>query len=176
MAPDNSIGLGWGPQCLRHAIGRAIRGGAARGPRRRSANELWRLSDGLACQHGSASRSASVELEHRLQESTVFAFGLTFEQWRQDLPLAWRGLRRAKGSWNGWWGNTPPFGHPVYVLTHHPRQPLAFDNGTTFTFVTDGCQSALGQARKAAWSWAPVRDACCRCQRMETWSPAISTR
>ena len=56
----------------------------------------------------------------------------------------------ARQPWNGWWGTKPPFGHPVYVLTHHPRQPLAFDNGTTFTFVTDGFQSALEQARKAA--------------------------
>ncbi len=56
----------------------------------------------------------------------------------------------ARQPWNGWWGDKPPFRHPVYVLTHHPRQPLAFDNGTTFTFVTDGFQSALEQARHAA--------------------------
>lgn len=56
----------------------------------------------------------------------------------------------ARQPWNGWWGDKPPFGQPVYVLTHHPRQPLAFDNGTTFTFVTGGIQSALEQARQAA--------------------------
>jgi len=52
--------------------------------------------------------------------------------------------------WNGWWGDTPPFHHPVFVLTHHPREPLRMEGGTTFTFVTDGPQSALAQARRAA--------------------------
>ena len=52
--------------------------------------------------------------------------------------------------WNGWWGADPPFHHPVFVLTHHPRDPLALDGGTTFTFVTDGIRSALAQARHAA--------------------------
>lgn len=56
----------------------------------------------------------------------------------------------ASKPWNGWWGNNPPFHHPVFVLTHHPRKPLALEGGTTFTFVTDGIQSALDQARKAA--------------------------
>ena len=52
--------------------------------------------------------------------------------------------------WNGWWGNNPPFHHPVFVLTHHLRAPLQLDGGTTFHFVTDGVQSALEQARDAA--------------------------
>src|SRR5207342_835618 len=52
--------------------------------------------------------------------------------------------------WNGWWGDDPPFHHPVFVLTHHPRSPLALEGGTTFTFVTDGIASALEQARQAA--------------------------
>jgi dihydrofolate reductase len=52
--------------------------------------------------------------------------------------------------WNGWWGDDPPFHHPVFVLTHHPRAPLVCDGGTTFTFVTDGIESALEQAREAA--------------------------
>lgn len=51
--------------------------------------------------------------------------------------------------WNGWWGDTPPFHHPVFVLTHHARTPLALQGGTTFTFVTDGIESALDQARRA---------------------------
>ena len=49
----------------------------------------------------------------------------------------------------GWWGDEPPFHHPVFVLTHHPREPLEL-KGTTFTFVTDGIESALEQARSAA--------------------------
>ncbi|HSI79746.1 MAG TPA: dihydrofolate reductase family protein [Solirubrobacterales bacterium] len=50
----------------------------------------------------------------------------------------------------GWWGDEPPFHHPVFVLTHHPREPLEMEGGTTFTFVTDGIESALEQAREAA--------------------------
>ena len=52
--------------------------------------------------------------------------------------------------WKGWWGDTPPFHHPVFVLTHHAREPLAMEGGTTFIFVTDGIESALRQAREAA--------------------------
>ena len=52
--------------------------------------------------------------------------------------------------WNGWWGDNPPYHHPVFVLTHHPRAPLVREGGTTFTFVTDGIRSALDQARTAA--------------------------
>lgn len=52
--------------------------------------------------------------------------------------------------WKGWWGRNPPFHHPVFVLTNHPREPLAMEGGTTFTFVTDGIESALEQARRAA--------------------------
>jgi dihydrofolate reductase len=52
--------------------------------------------------------------------------------------------------WTGWWGDDPPFHVPVFVLTHHEREPLAMDGGTTFHFVTDGIESALAQAREAA--------------------------
>ena len=52
--------------------------------------------------------------------------------------------------WNGWWGENPPFHHPVFVLTHHARPPLTLEGGTTFTFVTGGIASALNQARRAA--------------------------
>ena len=52
--------------------------------------------------------------------------------------------------WKGWWGQNPPFHTPVYVLTHHAREPLEMEGGTTFTFVTDGIESALQQAKEAA--------------------------
>ena len=52
--------------------------------------------------------------------------------------------------WNGWWGEDPPYHAPVYVLTHHAREPQPMDGGTTFHFVTDGIESALAQARAAA--------------------------
>lgn len=51
--------------------------------------------------------------------------------------------------WQGWWGDEPPFHMPVFVLTHHPREPL-IKGETTFTFVTDGIESALAQAQAAA--------------------------
>ncbi len=52
--------------------------------------------------------------------------------------------------WNGWWGDNPPYHHPVFVLTHHAREPLELEGGTTFTFVTEGIDAALEQARRAA--------------------------
>jgi dihydrofolate reductase len=51
---------------------------------------------------------------------------------------------------HGWWGDNPPFHHHVFVLTHHERDPLEMEGGTTFVFVTDGIESALEQARAAA--------------------------
>ncbi len=53
-------------------------------------------------------------------------------------------------SWRGWWGEEPAFRAPVFVLTHHPREPLEMRGGTTFTFVTEGIGAALEQARQAA--------------------------
>src|SRR3954469_16229745 len=51
---------------------------------------------------------------------------------------------------NGWWGETPPFHHDVFVLTHHARDTVVKDGGTRFVFVSDGLESALAQARSAA--------------------------
>ena len=53
-------------------------------------------------------------------------------------------------AWRGWWGDDPPYHAPVFVLTHHARAPLEMQGGTTFTFVTDGIESALAQASAAA--------------------------
>lgn len=50
------------------------------------------------------------------------------------------------GDWRGWWGPEPPFRTPVFVLTHHQRDPAVMNGGTTFYFVTDGIESALEQA------------------------------
>ena len=52
--------------------------------------------------------------------------------------------------WTGWWGEDPPFHTPVFVLTHHEREPLEMEGGTTFHFVTDGIEAALEQAGEAA--------------------------
>ena len=53
-------------------------------------------------------------------------------------------------NWKGWWGDTPPYHTPVFVLTHHPRESLVMNGGTTFHFVTDGIHAALERARQAA--------------------------
>lgn len=52
--------------------------------------------------------------------------------------------------WKGWWGPEPPYHCSVYVLTHHAREPLEMEGGTTFYFITDGIGSALEKAKKAA--------------------------
>ncbi|HEV7742541.1 MAG TPA: dihydrofolate reductase family protein [Pseudolysinimonas sp.] len=52
--------------------------------------------------------------------------------------------------WTGWWGDDPPYHAPVFVLTHYERPPVEMQGGTTFHFVTDGIESALGRAREVA--------------------------
>jgi dihydrofolate reductase len=52
--------------------------------------------------------------------------------------------------WTGWWGDNPPYHHPVFVLTHHPRPSIEMQGGTTFHFVTDGVEAALRRAFDAA--------------------------
>jgi dihydrofolate reductase len=54
------------------------------------------------------------------------------------------------GRWTGWWGDDPPYHHDVFVVTHHPREPVEMAGGTTFHFVTDGIEPALERARAAA--------------------------
>ena len=52
--------------------------------------------------------------------------------------------------WRGWWGDDPPYHMPVFVVTHHPREPLEMQGGTTFHFVTDGIEAALERAKESA--------------------------
>ncbi len=53
------------------------------------------------------------------------------------------------GDWRGWWGEEPPYHAPVFVLTHHEREPIEMEGGTTFHFVTGGFEAALAKARDA---------------------------
>jgi len=53
-------------------------------------------------------------------------------------------------SWTGWWGADPPYHAPTFVLTHHPRDPIEMEGGTTFIFVTEGVEAALERAKAAA--------------------------
>ena len=102
--------------------------------------EAWRK--GMGQQGGEVNASTPVIEESRANLGAHVMgrnmFGGGPGPWREDRP------------WNGWWGDDPPFHKPVFVITHHPRQPLEMDGGTTFFFVTDGIESALSQARVAA--------------------------
>jgi dihydrofolate reductase len=77
-------------------------------------------------------------------------------------------------SWRGWWGEDPPYHAPVFVLTHHPRDPLPMQGGTTFRFVTDGIHAALEQARQAA-GIATSPSPAARPRSTSTSPPASST-
>jgi dihydrofolate reductase len=101
--------------------------------------EVWRKMHGM--QGGAVNESTSVlEEEGRNIGATIMGrnmFGPIRGPWPDD-------------SWRGWWGDEPPYHHAVFVLTHHARDPLEMQGGTTFHFVTDGIESALGQAFDAA--------------------------
>src|SRR5438093_1336157 len=92
--------------------------------------------------------SAEVDASRRVGEDSLAHIGATGmgRNMFGGHPGAWD----AKKPWNGWWGVNPPFHHPVFVLTHHPREPIELEGGTTFTFVTQGIEAALEQARRAA--------------------------
>jgi dihydrofolate reductase len=79
------------------------------------------------------------------------------ERWNENVGAFVMGRNMFGGGpgpwddqWKGWWGEDPPYHKPVFVLTHHDREPLEMKGGTTFHFVTDGVESALEQATEAA--------------------------
>jgi dihydrofolate reductase len=100
----------------------------------------WRESHGLS--GGEANADSEV-----LEESTG---------WTGAVVMGRRMFSGGQGPWepdpraDGWWGDDPPFHVPVFVLTHHARETLAMEGGTSFNFVTDGIEAALEQARAAA--------------------------
>jgi dihydrofolate reductase len=100
---------------------------------------VWRSAHGLA---GGETNASSAVVEASLQNIGATIMGRNMFG---GHPGGWN----ASNPWQGWWGNKPPFGHPVFVLTQHARPPLVLE-GTTFTFVTEGIGSALRQAREAA--------------------------
>jgi dihydrofolate reductase len=90
-------------------------------------------------------RNASTELIERMFEgagAVVMGRNMFGGQ-----PGPWE---EGPGAWRGWWGEDPPYHLPVFVVTHHPRAPLAMQGGTTFEFVTHGIGAALGRAQEAA--------------------------
>jgi dihydrofolate reductase len=93
-------------------------------------------------EQGGETNASSAVIEERLENLGAVIMGRNmFGPLRGPWP---------DQSWRGWWGENPPFQLPVFVLTHHPREPLQMEGGTTFYFVTDGIRSALAQARDAA--------------------------
>jgi dihydrofolate reductase len=104
------------------------------------ATQAWRES------HGRSGGEANVDSE--LVSRTIARAGATI--------MGRRMFSGGEGPWeddpnaDAWWGDSPPFHHPVFVLTHHERAPVAKEGGTTFTFVNDGIESALDQAHAAA--------------------------
>jgi dihydrofolate reductase len=101
--------------------------------------EAWRREMGQ--EGGEVNASSPVVEEAQANVGAVVMgrnmFGGGPGPWETDPP------------WNGWWGDDPPFHNPVFVLTHHAREPLTL-NDTTFHFVTEGIESALEQAKEAA--------------------------
>ncbi|MGH2722801.1 MAG: dihydrofolate reductase family protein [Actinomycetota bacterium] len=102
--------------------------------------EAWRRQHGLEGGEVNASTPVVEGLQSNVGATVMGRnmFGGGPGPWREGPP------------WNGWWGDNPPFHTPVLVLTHHPREPLEMEGGTTFTFVTNGIESALEQAKQAA--------------------------
>ena len=102
--------------------------------------EVWRAPHGLP--GGEVNESSTVVEEEQAGIGATIMGRNMFG----GHPGPWK----ADGPWNGWWGDDPPFHHPVFVITHHAREPLELKGGTTFTFVTEGIESALERAREAA--------------------------
>ena len=103
------------------------------------ATQAWARREGAA--HVPEHSLDSDVVEHMHDNVGAFVMGRNmFSPDRGPWDMAWR----------GWWGDDPPYHAPVFVLTHHEREPLPMEGGTTFHFVTDGIESALAQAHAAA--------------------------
>ena len=101
--------------------------------------EAWRKAHGKEGGEVNASTPVVEELQANVGASVMGRnmFGPIRGDWGDE-------------SWRGWWGEDPPFHYPVFVLTHHPREPLEMEGGTTFNFVTGGIEAALERATEAA--------------------------
>jgi dihydrofolate reductase len=102
--------------------------------------QAWREAHGM--------EGGETNVDSEVVEETIAGLGATV--------MGRRMFSGGAGPWeddpnaDAWWGDDPPFHHPVFILTHHEREPVTKEGGTTFTFVTDGIESALEQARAAA--------------------------
>jgi dihydrofolate reductase len=98
-------------------------------------------------QHMIGGEGGSVGIDNDYLEQGDYGIGATIMGRNMFGPIRgdWPDL-----DWRGWWGDNPPYHHPVFVLTHYRREPIEMQGGTTFYFVTDGIEAALDQATKAA--------------------------
>ncbi|HEY7892165.1 MAG TPA: dihydrofolate reductase family protein [Solirubrobacteraceae bacterium] len=116
------------------------------------------LGEGGMALHEWAFKLAAWRKPHGREGGETNASSLIVEDGLQNIGATIMGRNMFGGGpggweaepWNGWWGDDPPFHMPVFVLTHHAREPLHMRKGTTFFFVTDGIASALAQAKQAA--------------------------
>ena len=116
------------------------------------------LGEGGMQLHEWAFKLAAWREPHGQKGGEVNASTAMVEETRDNIGATVMGRRMFGGDpgpwgedpWQGWWGDDPPFHTPVFVLTHHEREPLEKQGGTSFTFVTDGIESALEQAKEAA--------------------------
>ncbi len=126
------------------------------GPNQSEENPLGEGGEGL---HGWIFKLASFRSEHGMGDGgeTGVSDDVVRET-RQNIGAVVMGRNMfgpVRGAWpdedwKGWWGDDPPFHCPVYVLTHHQRDPFELENGNTFHFVTEGLEKAMAEAREAA--------------------------
>jgi dihydrofolate reductase len=129
-------GFGAGPeQSLEHPLGKT-------GP------ELFQWffpTRSFRAMHGGEGGSTGRDDEFARRSMTGFGAFILGRNMFGPIRGAW-----ADEQWRGWWGDNPPYHAPTFVLTHHPREPIEMEGGTTFHFVTDGIDAALERARAAA--------------------------
>lgn len=139
---------------LRFQISVSLDGFAA-GPNQSPANPLGEGGEAL---HDWVVKLEAWRKPHGREGGEVNASSAVFEEAQENFGAGIMGRNMFGGGpgpwdedspWQGWWGEDPPFHMPVFVLTHHRRDPLELGD-TTFTFVSDGIESALEQARAAA--------------------------
>jgi dihydrofolate reductase len=129
--------------------------GFVAGPNQSEANPLGeggeRLHDwvvGLAAwREAHDKQGGEVNASSRIMEETLENVGAGVMGRNMFGPI---GGDWGDGEWKGWWGDDPPYHYDVFVVTHHPREPVAMQGGTTYHFVTDGIERALERAKESA--------------------------
>src|SRR4026209_2682827 len=130
--------------------------GFGAGPNQSEENPLGEGGEGL---HDWVIQLAAWRQSHGMQGGEVNESTRILEEARENVGAGVMGRNMfgppgggpwGDGQWKGWWGDDPPYHYPVFIVTHHPREPVEMEGGTTFRFVTDGIEPALEQATKAA--------------------------